>query len=69
MAIMRLIEQGSLGLYDPVERYIPEFADVTVLQSRDTAVYDPVKACFVGQANGQPAAVLPAKTKCGSTIF
>lgn len=63
VATMRLIEQGKLGLYDLVETYIPEFADVAVLQSRDSAVYDPVKACFVGQANGEPAATLPAKNK------
>ena len=63
VAAMRLIEQKKLGLYDLVESYIPEFADVTVLQSRDTAVYDPVKAGFVGAASGTAIETAPAKNK------
>lgn len=63
VAAMRLIEGGKLGLYDLVETYIPEFADAVVLQSRDTAVYDPVKSCFVGEATGKPATTQPAKNK------
>ncbi len=30
VAVMQLVEQGRLGLDDPVSRYIPEFADVQV---------------------------------------
>lgn len=63
VATMRLIEAGKLGLYDLVETYIPEYADVTVLQSRDTAVYDPVKAAFVGAASGTALETAPAKNK------
>ena len=46
-----------------MERYIPEFAEVTVLQSRDTAVYDPVKAAFVGTASAEVVKTAPAKNK------
>ena len=63
VAAMRLIEQGKLGLYDLVETYIPEFSDVTVLQSKDTLVYDPVKADFVGVASGAALETAPAKNK------
>lgn len=63
VATMRLIEQGKLGLYDLAETYIPEFADATVLQSADTAVYDPVKAAFVGVASGAAVETAPAKNK------
>ena len=63
VAAMRLIEQGKLGLYDLVETYIPEFADAVVLQSRDTAVYDPVKAGFVGAASGAAIETAPVKNK------
>lgn len=63
VAAMRLIQQGKLGLYDLVETYIPEFANVAVLQSRDTAVYDPVKAAFVGTASSKVVETAPAKNK------
>ena len=63
VAAMRLIEQGKLGLYDLVETYIPEFADAVVLQSKDTAVYDPVKAGFVGAASSAAIETAPAKNK------
>lgn len=63
VATMRLVEQGKLGLQDPVEAYIPEFADGAVLQSKDTAVYDPVKAAFVGTASGAAIETAPAKNK------
>ncbi len=32
IAAMRLVEQGLISLDDPVSKYIPEFADLTVLQ-------------------------------------
>ena len=63
VATMRLIEQNKLGLYDLVETYIPEFANVTVLQGKDTAVYDPVKADFVGITSGCKPETAPAKNK------
>ena len=63
VAAMRLIQQGKLGLYDLVETYIPEFAEAVVLQSRDTAVYDPVKAAFVGTASAKVVETAPAKNK------
>ncbi len=63
VATMRLIEQKRLGLYDLVETYIPEFADISVLQGKDTAIYDPVKACFVGAASGIALETAPAKNK------
>jgi len=63
VAAMRLIEQKKLGLYDLVESYIPEFADVTVLQSKDACFYDPVKADFVGVASNAAVETAPAKNK------
>lgn len=63
VAAMRLIQQGKLGLYDLVETYIPEFAEAVVLQSRDTAVYDPVKAAFVGTASAKVVETASAKNK------
>jgi methyl acetate hydrolase len=37
MAAMQLIEQGRFGLDDPVEKYLPEFANLKVFESFDAA--------------------------------
>src|SRR3954466_14169502 len=37
VALMKLIEQGRLGLDDPAEKYLPELAGVKVLASYDAA--------------------------------
>jgi len=37
VAAMQLVEQGRIGLDDPVERYFPEFAKQVVLESFDAA--------------------------------
>jgi CubicO group peptidase (beta-lactamase class C family) len=37
MAAMQLIEQGRFGLDDPVERYLPELANLKVFESFDAA--------------------------------
>ena len=36
-AAMQLIEQGRFGLDDPVEKYLPEFANLKVFESFDAA--------------------------------
>src|SRR5262249_37195971 len=36
-AAMQLIEQGRFGLDDPVEKYLPEFANLKVVESFDAA--------------------------------
>ena len=38
IAAMRLVEEGRLNLDDPVSKYIPEFANVTVKQKDGTVV-------------------------------
>ncbi len=42
-AAMILVEQGKLGLNDPVARYIPEFGQATVAVPKDGGGYDVVK--------------------------
>jgi len=37
VAAMQLIERGRFGLDDPVEKYLPEFANLKVFESFDTA--------------------------------
>ena len=37
LAAMQLVEQGRFGLDDPVEKYLPEFAGLKVLESFDAA--------------------------------
>jgi CubicO group peptidase (beta-lactamase class C family) len=37
VALMQLVEQGKLGLEDPVDKYLPEMAKVPVFESFDTA--------------------------------
>src|SRR6266436_1557034 len=37
LAAMQLIEQGRFGLDDPVEKYLPEFANLKVFESFDPA--------------------------------
>src|SRR5260370_20356933 len=37
LAAMQVTEQGRLGLDDPVEKYLPEFANLKVFESFDTA--------------------------------
>ncbi|HEY2186096.1 MAG TPA: serine hydrolase domain-containing protein, partial [Xanthobacteraceae bacterium] len=37
VAAMQLIEQGRFGLDDPVEKYLPEFANLQVFESFDAA--------------------------------
>ena len=37
VAAMQLIEQGRFGLDDPVEKYLPEFANLKVFESFDAA--------------------------------
>ena len=37
LAAMQLIEQGRFGLDDPVEKYLPEFANLKVFESFDAA--------------------------------
>src|SRR6185295_16555124 len=36
-AAMQLVEQGRFGLDDPVEKYLPEFANLKVFESFDPA--------------------------------
>src|SRR5215468_10460589 len=36
-AAMQLVEQGRFGLDDPVEKYLPEFANLKVFESFDAA--------------------------------
>ena len=38
IAAMRLIEEGRMSLTDPVSRYIPEYANLTILQKDKTVV-------------------------------
>ena len=33
VAVMQLVEQGKIGLYDPVSKYIPAFDDPEVMIS------------------------------------
>src|SRR3984893_9269763 len=40
MAAMQLIEQGRFGLDDPVEKYLPEFANLKVFESFDATTGD-----------------------------
>jgi CubicO group peptidase (beta-lactamase class C family) len=42
-AAMMLVEQGKLGLTDPVSKYIPEFGDAKVAVPKDSGGYDVVK--------------------------
>jgi CubicO group peptidase (beta-lactamase class C family) len=44
VAVMMLIEEGRLGLADPVERWLPELADRQVLKSLASPLDDTVKA-------------------------
>jgi len=46
VAIMQLVEQGKLGLDDPVSKYIPEFKNMEVLDTYDeeTATFSTVPA-------------------------
>src|SRR2546421_12158482 len=37
LAAMQLIEQGRFGLDDPVEKYLPKFANLKVIESFDAA--------------------------------
>jgi CubicO group peptidase (beta-lactamase class C family) len=37
LAAMQLVEQGRIGLDDPVEKYLPEFANLKVFESFDPA--------------------------------
>ena len=37
VAAMQLVEQGRFGLDDPVEKYLPEFANLKVFESFDAA--------------------------------
>jgi len=39
-ALMQLVEQGRLGLDDPVDKYLPELASPKVVESFDTATGD-----------------------------
>lgn len=41
-AAMQLIQQGKMSLDDPVSRYLPEFADMQVLDSADLNQWPPV---------------------------
>jgi methyl acetate hydrolase len=36
-ALMQLVEQGKLGLDDPASKYLPELANLQVIESFDTA--------------------------------
>src|SRR5262245_692893 len=38
VAAMQLIEQGRFGLDDPVEKYLPDFANLKVFESFDAAI-------------------------------
>jgi CubicO group peptidase (beta-lactamase class C family) len=44
VAALRLVQEGRLGLDDPVERWLPELADRRVLRSPDAALDDIVPA-------------------------
>ena len=37
LALMQLVEQGKLGLEDPVDKYLPEMAKLPVFESFDAA--------------------------------
>lgn len=57
--LMRLIGQGKLGLYDPVDRYLPEFSEMTVaggasLRNDRPDVYDPVRQTYVSASEAGP---------------
>ena len=58
VGIMRLVEQGKLGLYDLVEKYLPEYAHVMLGGAPKTAAaaggYDPTAQVYRGA--GQPDA-------------
>ena len=51
MAVMQLVEQGRLGMQDPVSRYIPSFADVQVMVNpadpENTALRAPSRAITI----------------------
>ncbi len=36
IAVLQLVEQNKISLYDPIENFIPEFKNLTVLESFDT---------------------------------
>ena len=40
VALMQLIEQGKIGLDDPAEKYLPELANLKVIESFDAATGD-----------------------------
>jgi len=44
LAVMQLVEQGSLALEDPVSRYIPSFADMQVFVNPDDPDNSPLRA-------------------------
>ena len=63
VATMRLVEQGKLGLMDPVAKYLPEYADVKVGGAPKTEAatggYDPTAQTYEGQ--NLPDTPQPAK--------
>jgi methyl acetate hydrolase len=40
VALMQLVEQGEIGLDDPASKYLPELADLQVIESFDTKTGD-----------------------------
>ncbi len=60
VATMTLVEEGRLGLHEPISKYIPEFADVKVLAggtAEAPELEDPKSAPTVGQLLSQTAGV------------
>ncbi|MYF11971.1 MAG: beta-lactamase family protein [Gammaproteobacteria bacterium] len=60
VATMTLVEEGRLGLQDPISKYIPEFADVKVLAGGTAdapELEDPKTAPKVGQLLSQTAGI------------
>lgn len=56
VAVMRLVEQGKLGLYDYADLYLPEFASLTVvggteLNSNKDGIYDPTRQKYVSESS------------------
>src|SRR6201990_1400254 len=52
VALMQLIEQGRLGLDDPASEYLPELADLKVIES-----FDPATGASQVRAASRPATV------------
>jgi methyl acetate hydrolase len=52
VALMQLVEQGRIGLDDPASKYLPELADLKVLES-----FDPATGAYKVRPASRPATV------------